>query len=263
VPAEFSITTDLVKSKKGNVSPEFRAFAAAGFKAVHWCQHWAGEPVFYAEAFAKDVKELADRHGLRVADVHGYSGTQGGPTYTDELFLAANVNRAEFAHRLGADVLVLHLPLRKCPEEQAIDNTIAVLKALRPACQAFGVRVATENLFDPPQTNAFFDALFAHFDSDYLGFCYDSGHALMTNQVDLIARHARRLIATHLHDNNGREDQHLLPGEGKVDWATILGAIRSSGYRRPLNLEVHKSPGMTLDGFCKRAYRVISGLPYS
>jgi len=258
MPATFSITTDLAGQKE-DPARLLPAFAAAGFAAVHWCQDWTGEPVFYDEAFAATVRELAAEHTLHVADIHGFGGTgETGVPFPDELFAAINVNRAEFAARVGASVLVLHLPPRPVPDPaQATPAALAAVRMLLPPCRELGVRLAAENLVGPAHVPAFFDALFDEFAPDELGFCYDTGHALIAGRTDLLRRYLDRLIATHLHDNDGRADQHRLPGEGEVDWPTVLGAIKGSGYVGTVNLEVHLPPAEDLLAFCRRAQQTL------
>jgi len=253
MPPTFSITTDLAGQKE-DAARLFPAFAAAGFQAVHWCQDWTGQPVFYDEAIARNVARLAGECGLRVADVHAFSGTRPeGPPWTDELFEAINRNRAEFAARVGAEVLVLHLPAMPTPEPaEAARRAVADVGRLLPACRELSVRLAIENLAGPAHTPALFDALFEAFAPDELGFCYDSGHALLTDEPGLIARYADRLAATHLHDNDGWADQHRPPGEGVADWPMILGTIKRSRYAGTVNLEVHLPPDEDLAAFCKR-----------
>ena len=117
-----------------------------------------------------------------------------------------------------------------------------------------------ENLTGPAYVPAFYDALFQRLGPDDLGFCYDSGHALVSGQADLVVRYAERLLATHLHDNDGTADQHRLAGEGRADWPMILGAIKRSAYAGTVNLEVHLPAGMELEAFCSLAFGRLKGL---
>lgn len=257
---EFSITTDLA-GQKADLPPLFAAFSAGGFPAVHWCQDWTGAPVFYGERFADEVARLAADNSLRVADVHAFGGTgDSGITFTDQLHAAININRAEFAGRVGADVLVVHVPCTPWDShDDAVASSAAALNALRPMCEALGVRVAVENLNVEAHTYDYFDALFEKFPPEYLGFCYDSGHAVLSGQADLVVRYAGRLIATHLHDNDGSGDQHRMPGEGIADWAMILRAVSQADYGGTVNLEVHLPAGADLEGFCKQARATLAG----
>ena len=259
--AEFSITSDLA-GQKADPAALFAAFGAGGFSAIHWCQDWIGEPVFYSERFAEQIARLAADNSLRVADVHAFGGTSDtGITFTDQLHVAMDLNRAEFAHRVGANVLVVHLPCTPFDsQEEAIENSVAALNAIRPACEGLGVRVAIENLNVEVHTCEYFDALFDKFPPEFLGFCYDSGHAILSDQADLVVRYADRLIATHLHDNDGSGDQHRPPGEGIADWEMILRAINRPDYRGTINLEVHLPADADLVSFCKQAHAGIAGL---
>ena len=53
-----------------------------------------------------------------------------------------------------------------------------------------------------------------------------------------------RLKALHLHDNDGREDMHVLPlteGTGKVDWDALLKALADIGYEGDFTYKVNNS----------------------
>jgi sugar phosphate isomerase/epimerase len=38
------------------------------------------------------------------------------------------------------------------------------------------------------------------------------------------------ILTTHLHDNRGRRDDHLLPGKGSIDWEAATLAFQKVGY---------------------------------
>jgi sugar phosphate isomerase/epimerase len=68
-------------------------------------------------------------------------------------------------------------------------------------------------------------------DAAGLGICMDVGHArLMGDVVDAIEACSGHLISTHLHDNRGRTDDHLVPGQGIVDWDAALLGFQKVGY---------------------------------
>jgi sugar phosphate isomerase/epimerase len=48
------------------------------------------------------------------------------------------------------------------------------------------------------------------------------------------------LSPTHVHDNNGRQDAHLPPGHGTVDWPGWGRMLDSIGYAGPIVLECIK-----------------------
>ena len=254
---EFSITSDIT-GQDAELAPLFEAFAAAGFTAVHWCHNWVGKQVLYDEQYATDVAALAESYGLRIADIHGFSRARE-EHLSDEIIAAMNINRIEFAARVGASTLVMHLPQRACPPvPEGAEMSTAILEMLRPSCEEHGVRLAIENLPHNRTPNEFFEIMFERFEADFVGLCYDSGHAVLTDQQDLIARYGDRLLVTHLHDNDGESDQHRLPGLGKADWPRVLGDIGKAAYCGTINLETGLPEGTDLTDFCNLAYKTIS-----
>jgi sugar phosphate isomerase/epimerase len=72
-----------------------------------------------------------------------------------------------------------------------------------------------------------------------VGICLDFGHAHMDGDlVDAIETVSEHFVTTHVHDNRGRADDHLVPFEGTIDWPAALTAIQKVGYDGPLMFEV-------------------------
>jgi len=74
--------------------------------------------------------------------------------------------------------------------------------------------------------------------------CFDAGHAHLDGGVPSALETARELlVTTHLHDNRGERDDHLLPYEGTIDWSDAASRFCPPGT--PLVLEL-KEPGRGL-----------------
>ena len=43
----------------------------------------------------------------------------------------------------------------------------------------------------------------------------------------------------HIQDNHGKRDEHLLPGDGTIDWKAFLNILNNIGYQGDLVLEAH------------------------
>jgi sugar phosphate isomerase/epimerase len=56
--------------------------------------------------------------------------------------------------------------------------------------------------------------------------------------VDAIETVSEHLITTHVHDNRGRTDDHLVPFEGTIDWPAALTAVQKVGYDGTFVLEI-------------------------
>lgn len=79
-----------------------------------------------------------------------------------------------------------------------------------------------------------------------LKLCFDAGHAHLENGVTAGLEAVRDLIATtHLHDNHGEKDEHLLPYEGTIDWDAALPALPSDA---PVVLELKEPPAAASHG---------------
>jgi len=79
--------------------------------------------------------------------------------------------------------------------------------------------------------------------------CMDVGHAHLTggapDAIDLLSGY---IVTTHLHDNRGTTDDHLVPFDGTLDWVATMTAFQKIGYSGPLMFEVpdHGALGSTL-----------------
>ncbi|WP_455392061.1 sugar phosphate isomerase/epimerase family protein [[Eubacterium] cellulosolvens] len=74
-----------------------------------------------------------------------------------------------------------------------------------------------------------------------LGMCFDIGHAFIQNEVEDFLGHIDRIYNVHIHDNNGRRDEHLVLGEGAIDIPNILTKLNSK-YNGNIIIESNNLP---------------------
>ena len=60
------------------------------------------------------------------------------------------------------------------------------------------------------------------------GICFDVGHAYIQNEVDGFLENIDKIYHVHIHDNNGRRDEHLILGEGAIDLLSIIEKLKKS-----------------------------------
>ena len=60
-----------------------------------------------------------------------------------------------------------------------------------------------------------------------LDFGYRGGPVSLVETIEVVGGH---LVATHVHDVDGRGRRHLVPFAGHVDWATTLMTLQKIGY---------------------------------
>ncbi len=125
-----------------------------------------------------------------------------------------------------------------------------------------GVRLALEN----GQERAYdevVESLLVEFDSEHVGFCYDSGHENVQGTCfRMLEQFGHRLLTVHIHDNNG-SDTHALPCEGTIDWDGFREVFHGLDYSGHLLLEVgtghsqFKDPEVFLSQAMARAERLL------
>jgi sugar phosphate isomerase/epimerase len=72
-----------------------------------------------------------------------------------------------------------------------------------------------------------------------IGICLDYGHAhLMGDLSDAIETVSGHLWTTHVHDNDGRSDEHRVPFAGSIDWDAAIMETQKIGYDGVLMFEV-------------------------
>ena len=227
---------------------------------------------YHNPASVADLQQWLAESGLELHGIHapiGESFTAGrwGPPLTiatsDPDARARAVAEAEqalhIARRIPAKVLVTHLGLprsqQRPPTENGRDPARRSIETLRRLAAPLGVRIALEvipNELSRPGSLVHFieeDLETDAVEAPGVGICLEFGHAHMDGELlDAIEAVSGHLITTHVHDNRGRTDDHLVPFEGTIDWPAALTAVQKVGYDGTLLLEIaaHGSAKETL-----------------
>jgi sugar phosphate isomerase/epimerase len=218
-------------------------------------------------AAVADLQQWLAEAGLGLHGVHApigqsFSGGRWGPpltlasldTDTRALALAEATTALRIARRIPFDVLVVHLGLPRSQQPSAEDNNRDAarrsVEELRRLAEPLGVRVAIEvipNELSRAESLAYF--IEEVLEEAGVGICLDFGHAHMDGDlVDAIEAASEHLITTHVHDNGGRTDDHLVPFEGSIDWPAAMTTVQKVGYDGTLLFEIaaHGSASDTL-----------------
>ena len=97
------------------------------------------------------------------------------------------------------------------------------------------------------------------FNDDIVGVCWDTGHGNLTgnghnyngqnvpellpygDQYENITKIGKRLRTLHINDNNGMDDDHIMPGTGTINWDDVIRALDDIGYEYSFTLEAHRA----------------------
>jgi sugar phosphate isomerase/epimerase len=238
----LSETTSYMKST-GSAEPYLRKIAEAGFTHVQWGHQWDTD-FLYSKSEIDQIGAWLKEFGLQMLTIHGSAGAEKKWDSPCEYERIAGVelvaNRLEMASELGAGVVIMHFERLPASEEEKAPYWSRMrrsLDALEPVALRCGVKLALENYEDEYYQEH--KAFFAVYSADFLGFCYDSGHGNLGRGEGFarLEEVKQRLIAVHLHDNDGKEDQHRVPFKGTIDWPGLMQIIASSPYRQGIQLE--------------------------
>lgn len=169
------------------------------------------------------------------------------PSKTRRIQTVDEIKRAiEVAEYAPFRYLIQHLGL---PEEEyderKVEAAFSSLDELSVFARQRGVEILLENI---PNGLSTAERLVTFFELTHLklGVCFDVGHAHLGEGVEEAFRKIKdRIRSTHLHDNDGKDDTHLMPlvsPAGTVDWSRTVALLRSCGDDVPLLLEVREAP---------------------
>lgn len=172
--------------------------------------------------------KLCEKYGIPFDNIHlsctnatliwfpGEDGEAITDRYCSEIAAAAE---------LGIHTGIVHVTWRRKPLPPA-DPQVGLARYVRimETAVKYDFRIAVENsayekqLFDVLDN---FGAPFYH--------CFDCGHRnCFTPGIDYLAKYGSRLIATHIHDNDGHNDLHILPFDGTIDFAALAPAYAAT-----------------------------------
>lgn len=189
----------------------------------------------------------------KILDDQGLSVFTHGPFFgLDVASLDGNISEysirclthgLDVTRALGGKVMVIHtgyLPLfSRGGKKHWLRNWAERMPAIVEKAGECGITLALENTWDDvPEVLLHLAGLIG---PDKVGFCIDTGHVNVFSRQPLRRwwdALSSRLVALHLHDNDGISDDHIVPGKGTFDFVELGGYIRKLGRPLLLDLEV-------------------------
>lgn len=262
----FGISTHLFHDQK--LEREHLAqVAGSGFQTVELFATRSHFDYHDAAAIARLADWLAET-GLTLNSVHAPitdsfgKGDRWAATYSTAMGDAAKRQAAvkeseaalQIAHRIPFQALVVHLGTPASRNNPGDNSRAAAVRSVEEICELagpLGVRVALEVIPNSLSTPAALVTLLERdVDAPHAGICMDFGHAFLGGDVaDAVETAAEHLIATHVHDNHGRDDEHLVPYQGAIDWEAALVTMQKIGYEGTYLMELANtgSPAAVLE----------------
>jgi sugar phosphate isomerase/epimerase len=207
-----------------------------------------GEGLHFLPDVEKDFLELTPSYNMRFSVHTPLSDVNIGSLNPRMRRAALNevLRSIEAAGRLGITPFTIHpgflTPLGQINKGGAWNATRdSILEAEKVARDA-GVVLALENMPNMPIsmiTNP--DDLMRMIEGTEVRVCLDIGHAHTTNNIKDYLPYWRRFANIHIHDNDGRHDQHMAIGDGTIDFPPVLQRLK--GYEGNFVIEARKIEG--------------------
>ncbi len=237
--------------------------------------HIFNSPQYLEEA--KSIRAFADSLGIVCNQAHAPFASSCGDAEKDEIMFHKIVRSMEIAAVLGAKIIVVH-PKQHLTYadhgEELFEMNMEFYKRLIPYCEKFGIRVATENMWQRnPASAAITDSTCSRswefnkyldtLDSEWITGCLDLGHvSLVSDKIPEFIRDMgqHRLQALHVHDTDGKRDAHMLPFSQGMDYLAIAKALGEIDYQGDFTFEADwhfvNTPAELLPAACRYACQV-------
>lgn len=150
------------------------------------------------------------------------------------------------AKKVGAKRITIHgghkdMPSRKTAITKNFEILIKNLKEIIKLGEKYGIKIGLENSYNPLCLIRKPEDLFKVVNSvKGLGITFDIGHA-NTIGLDLIKffkKVKKFVVNIHIHDNDGKNDQHALIGKGNINFKVFLKECKNLNYYGPFILEL-------------------------
>jgi sugar phosphate isomerase/epimerase len=210
---------------------------------------WIGE---VTKSRRERIRSLAKRLGLQVGVHSVANGINVAWTNTRlrEESLRQIKEAIDFTHDVGGELLTIHPGWKDLFGYRYPDDAYALAieghRELADFASGCGVRIGVENM--PPFWLSFCDgpketlAMVQTIDRENFGMTLDIGHANLLGAEaieEFIVTLNRKIFLIHIHDNDGKGDQHRVIGEGTVDFRRVIALLTQNGINVPLSIESH------------------------
>lgn len=209
-------------------------------------------------AYYAPVKAAAQKHGITLAMAHAPfpSNSAEHPEHNDYIVEVMNKIIAICGYLEIPNLVVHPITCKDRTEEQ--EKNMQFYPRLIDTAKKHRVKICLENLFfwanghgvrracaDAGEACRYIDDLNNIAGEEVFGFCYDVGHAnlLSCNIYEDLKLLGHRLKVLHIHENDGRLDNHYIPytlknsHKSTTDWDGFLRGLKNAGYEGPLNFE--------------------------
>ncbi len=140
------------------------------------------------------------------------------------------IDAIHVAANLGMKTVTLHpgflSPISFHDPRKVVEITKESVQRIDSSIGGLDIKVGVENMPDMIVTTCRKVQDLLHvIEGTEIGICFDVGHANTTGEIENFLQLTDKFVNVHLHDNDGKSDHHMPPGEGTVDFEAVLGGL--------------------------------------
>ena len=214
------------------------------------------------ERYFQELSQCAKETGIEVYQMHGlWPRHSDGKLQVDERDFALYQKELLTAKYLHCKHFVIHPDMpygwgEEPIKEKAFQRTVETIEKLLPTAKEFGVTLCLENM--PFAGGHSFSTIqevqrvIHTINDEHLRACFDTGHCSVTNEspYESIVALGKDLAVLHIHDDIHKQDRHLVPFQGQIDWMAVIKGLREIKYDGCFSLETNfnrKTPQPALE----------------
>jgi len=198
----------------------------------------------------RPYKEAAEKYGISISQAHApfpfYTKNEAGNAYV----MHAVKKCLMICEYLSCPYLIVHPCFLGYGDQLDTEEEWRInmerYDELIPYAKKHHVGICLENMFgvhngkvyaaicsNMEEAVCYIDELNERAGEEIFSFCFDIGHAVLCSVELTRAFEAlgNRVKTLHVHDNDGRNDQHLFPFMGICDWNRFVEGMRSIDYQ--------------------------------
>ena len=171
------------------------------------------------------------------------------------------INDLDICKRNNINLVIMHLTSKyEAPDFGEIG--LNRLRKIALHAKKLGIKIAFENT----KIKGYLDYVITNIQEDNVGICLDTGHLHCHFNDDLnFDLFKDKIFAVHMHDNDGSEDQHLIPFDGTIDWNWMIDRLDYCNYTGPVTMEVcyyGQYLDINIEDYYYKAYQIGEALSF-
>ena len=235
----FKLGINAEAYSKATIEENIPAIANAGFDAFF--TEWT------LDAPIKEWAKIGEKNGLIYQSIHApfkyvnqiWYGSDAGKEYVELLKKCV-----DDCVSVNVPLMIIH-PFIGFKEHEPTEIGLEFYGKIIDHAEKKGILLGFENV----EGEEYLAAIMERYrDNSTVRFCWDTGHEQCYNLgKDMMALYGDRLAGTHFNDNKGcidknditwKDDLHLFPFDGIVDWQGVMDRIHRNGYEGILTFEL-------------------------